>query len=234
MEIEAVIFDVDGTLLDTETLATVAVQNVLSAFGKSDLFTWELNQQTLGLPRVAWVPLVLNKLDLTDLISEDDFFHAWEAKLSEAVDGIHAMAGAESLLDFFHSLQIPLAVATSSTSAAFAKKRVKHSQMFDKFEVIVCGDDPMIKDGKPSPDIYLLAAQRLGVHPSKCLVFEDAIAGVLSAKAAGMQCIAIPDSRIEKEPFLMNASAVIPSLLHFDRKTVYTYSAREIAKQLAG
>ena len=66
------------------------------------------------------------------------------------------------------------------------KKRTHHERhLFEHIDVIVTGDDPAVKNGKPAPDIYLEAARRLGVDPAECLVFEDALSGVKSGKAAG-------------------------------------------------
>lgn len=72
-----------------------------------------------------------------------------------------------------------------------------------------------MKIGKPAPDIYLVAASRLGVNPSECLVFEDALTGVQAGKAAGMRVIAIPDPRLDLEAFAI-ADQVVTSLCDFD------------------
>jgi beta-phosphoglucomutase-like phosphatase (HAD superfamily) len=81
---------------------------------------------------------------------------------------------------------------------------------------IVCGDDPAVKHGKPAPDIYLEAAHRLGVDPSECLVFEDAMSGVQAAKAAGCRVVAVPDPRMNKTIFEDVADVVLDSLSQFD------------------
>jgi len=88
--------------------------------------------------------------------------------------------------------------------------------MFKHFQTIVTGDDKAVKNGKPAPDIYIEAARRLGVHPSECLVFEDAMTGVKSGNAAGCQVVAIPDPRMDKAVFSPMADAVLESLWHFD------------------
>ena len=84
---------------------------------------------------------------------------------------------------------------------------------------IVAGDDPAVINGKPAPDIYLEAARRLNVDPTECLVFEDALSGVRSGKAAGCHVVAIPDPRFsteEKKVFANEADVVLDSLLEFD------------------
>lgn len=83
---------------------------------------------------------------------------------------------------------------------------------------IVAGDHPAVKNGKPAPDIYLEAARQLNVDPKECLVFEDALSGVRSGKAAGCQVVAIPDSRFSEEEtayFFNEADLVVPDLSHF-------------------
>ena len=95
--------------------------------------------------------------------------------------------------------------------------------MFAHMKAIVAGDDPAVKNGKPAPDIYLEAARRLNVDPKECLVFEDALSGVRSGKAAGCHVVAIPDSRFskeEKDKFLQEADQVVESLWKFDGKSL--------------
>ena len=91
--------------------------------------------------------------------------------------------------------------------------------MFQSIQVMVTGDDPNVINGKPAPDIYLEAAKRLGVHPSECLVFEDALTGAQSGKSAGCHVVAVPDHRMEKELFLSVSDEVIDSMEHFSGRS---------------
>ena len=84
----------------------------------------------------------------------------------------------------------------TSTPVLFS---TRHDRIFKHIKVIVAGDDPSIKNGKPAPDIYIEAAKRLNVDLKDCLVFEDALSGVISGKAAGCQVVAIPDSRFSSD-----------------------------------
>ena len=219
--ISGVVFDVDGTLLNTEPLSTLAIIKVLKEVDPShstaEKFDWPLNQRILGLPRNKWIPLLQDALEIHHLITEDDFFHKWESNLGELTEKVEKMPGVVEMVNFFHSKHIPMAVATSSTSAGFNKKRLKHADIFDKFSCFVCGDDAEIKNGKPEPDIYLLAAKRLGVDSMRCLAFEDALSGVKAAVAAGMSCYAIPDHRLDTTPFSQNTSLPILKSMTIDQ-----------------
>lgn len=90
--------------------------------------------------------------------------------------------------------------------------------MFESFQEIVTGDDKNVKNGKPAPDIYLEAAKRLGVHPSECLVFEDALMGAQSGKSAGCHVVAVPDSRMEHGQFLDVADEILTDMWKFSGK----------------
>jgi len=109
---------------------------------------------------------------------------------------------AQPPLPFPPQVGMPMAIATSSQMAAVESKRIRHEDMFSAMSVIVTGDDPAVRSGKPAPDIFLEAASRMGVDPKNCLVFEDSMTGVMSGKAAGCQVVAVPDSRCNKVAFL--------------------------------
>lgn len=94
----------------------------------------------------------------------------------------------------------------------------RHEKMFLSFQTIVAGDDLCVKNGKPAPDIYLEAARRLGMHPSECLVFEDAWTGAKAGKSAGCHVIAVPDSRMERQPYLNVADEIIDDMWQFSGK----------------
>lgn len=131
---------------------------------------------------------------------------------------MQACQGARELVEAAAKLGLPLAIVTSSRSNAVSKKRMQHEDIFRHMKAIVAGDDTAIKNGKPSPDKYLEAANRLGVDPSECLVFEDAISGVKSGKAAGCIVVAVRDPRMDKNIFENEADSVLENLMQFDGK----------------
>ncbi|KAF8736175.1 hypothetical protein HU200_014372 [Digitaria exilis] len=99
----------------------------------------------------------------------------------------------------------------------FALKTQNHQEMFSLMHHVVMGDDPEVKAGKPSPDIFLAAMRRFegNVEPSKCLVFEDAPSGVAAAKNAGMSAVMVPDPRLDVS-YHNGADQVLSSLLDFN------------------
>ena len=237
--IKAILFDLDGTLLDTEQLSDKAM---LMAFGQelipkkvwmecadnNFLLPWELKKQLLGLRGSEWAPKAIKYVNEmwgvpmdespNSLMTVNGIWSAWETALNSLCEEVESCPGALELVEAFSKNKYPMALATSSRQAAVDKKRKRHEGMFQHIPVIVAGDNPAVKSGKPAPDIYLEAARRLGVDPRNCLVFEDALSGVKAGKAAGCQVVAVPDPRFssqEKQTFADAADEVLDSLWDF-------------------
>eukprot|EP01113_Clastostelium_recurvatum_P049536 TRINITY_DN9194_c0_g1_i1.p1 TRINITY_DN9194_c0_g1~~TRINITY_DN9194_c0_g1_i1.p1 ORF type:complete len:188 (+),score=28.32 TRINITY_DN9194_c0_g1_i1:250-813(+) len=148
-------------------------------------------------------------------LSPEEYLALREPRQNELFGECKALPGAIRLVKYLSKHNIPQSVATSSHSSSFAIKTKLHMAWFSHFPVIVKGDDPEVKRGKPFPDIFLEAAKRMGATDmSKCLVLEDAPAGVEAAIAAGMKVVAIPDPNMEKEQF-SQAHQVLASLSEF-------------------
>ncbi|KJE95142.1 HAD-superfamily hydrolase [Capsaspora owczarzaki ATCC 30864] len=210
--VACVLFDLDGTLLDTEPLSDIAMQGVLDRFGKT--MSWELKRKILGLKGSDWSVIVVDHFGLHGLIEPAAIVDGWETNFKQLYSRAQKLPGADRITAHLAQLGIPMAICTSSNSAAVELKRAAHPEMFARCTLVVTGDDPELKNGKPSPDIFLLAAKRLGMRPEQCLVFEDALSGCQAGVAAGMRTIVIPDTRLDRQPFEI-ATEILTSLESF-------------------
>ncbi|PVU97319.1 hypothetical protein BB561_000646 [Smittium simulii] len=213
------IFDVDGTILDTETLYTEAINSALEEYGQ--VMKLETKLKMMGRDSISATKILLEdtKIPLTceEFISKVDVFK------NKVFKNTQFLAGAEKLIRHLYDCKIPIAIATSSAKNFFELKITNHKDLFSLFgQNITCGDDPAVKNPKPNPDIYLLAKDRLGlaqVDPSECLVFEDAVNGVKSGVNANMNVVWIPDLRFcelaDIPSHKHGASKVITSLEDF-------------------
>ncbi len=209
--ISCLIYDMDGLLLDTEGIYTEVTQQIVGEYGK--VFDWSVKEKIIGRRSIQAAEIIVESLDLP--ISPQDYLDSRKDVLLEKFKDTEALPGAKEMTTHFFKLGIPQALATSSSSPMFEAKFEKHKKWFSQFAQIVRGDDPELKEGKPAPDIFLLAANRVGVDPAECLVFEDAPTGTEAALAAGMSVVVVPDPNMDHCHY-KNASQIISSLQDFD------------------
>ena len=202
-----VVFDMDGVLLDTERLYTEITQRICGRFGK--VFDWSVKADMIGRPALESARYLVERLDLP--ITAEEYLTERGVMFETVMPTAAAMAGARELTAALGAAGAVTAVASSSSRALFELKTTRHRAWFGEFRVIVLGDDPRIRHGKPAPDIFLVTAAELGVEPAACVVIEDAPAGVEAARAAGMQVIAVPDPGVDRGR-LAGATAIVGSL----------------------
>jgi HAD superfamily hydrolase (TIGR01509 family) len=182
----AVIFDMDGLILDTEAIARLAWKNSTEDLGfkLSDNDFVSLIGRTATDSDALMQRLFGPTFSIPDLRTR--ITHHWNEHVS--VHGIARKPGVIELLDYLDTLPIRKAVATS-TRRIHAIPNL--GDLYPRFDALATGDE--VKNGKPAPDIFLLAASRLDVKPAECLVLEDSLPGVKGATAAGMKVIMVPD-----------------------------------------
>jgi HAD superfamily hydrolase (TIGR01509 family) len=183
----ACLFDLDGLLLDTEPMHGRAWREAALSFG-AELSEDQL-RQLRGRRRLDCAAQVCQLLPRPVAIEE--LLAVRQPIAERLLAHAPAMPGAEALVRRCRALGIPMALATSSAAASVALKAGPHPWL-GLIEVRIHGDDPELRAGKPAPDIFQLAAQRLGVPASACWAFEDSLAGCQAALAAGCRVHVLP------------------------------------------
>ncbi len=197
----AVIFDLDGVLLDTEPLYSLALERTLAPHGAS--FRSEYKAQVMGLSAYESTRCLLQLAGLA--LPVEQVLEERKVHLRQLFAQCPAIGGALAWVQKLQRHSIPLCVATSSERSLCELKWGSHP-ILQNLEHKLCGDDPESGQHKPAPDIYLAAARRLSVPPQRCLVFEDSIPGVTAALAAGAQVTHV------RSPFV--DPAAVPTVHH--------------------
>ncbi len=184
---DAIIFDMDGLLVDSEPVWHRAETVLIEARGYA--YTPELRAQIIGLRLDAIVETYRRALHFQETTAElvDELNNLMLRFIPQMV---RPQPGARELLRWVQARGLPRAIASSSP-AAVIDAVVESQGWADVFPVRCTADD--VPAGKPAPDVYLAAAARLGVDPARCLALEDSTTGARAAVAAGMVCGAVPD-----------------------------------------
>lgn len=183
---EAVIFDCDGTLVDSMSAHFEAWCHALTLHGAGGVFREDVFFAMGGRPSTD---IVLELNDEYDLKLDPESVAM--AKREAFLKRLGTISLIDEVAAFAESLRgrVPMAIATGSNRMV-VEKTLQAMGVSDWFDEVVTSDD--VAEGKPAPDIFLHAAKLLGVDPKKCLVLEDAPAGILAAQRAGMQVLTIP------------------------------------------
>jgi HAD superfamily hydrolase (TIGR01509 family) len=205
--ISAVLLDMDGTLLDTEKVYFDSLVAALDAAGYAD-DSVALCHAMVGLPGPACEAMLLDRYGADFPLTEiNRAFLINRDRLMEA--GLPLKPGTIALLDALAAANCPMAIVTSS-SRRNAVRHLSLAGIRARFDTILTLDD--VTHGKPSPDLYLLAASRLGFAPQLCVAVEDSNHGVAASHAAGAITIMVPDMTPPTEESRAKCAAVLPDL----------------------
>ena len=185
--VRAVVFDMDGLLVDTEAMS-------------KDAMTVAARQQGVELPHELFVRMVGLNFATSGAIVAEHFgpgfdvpaFQAESTRLFRAAGdiGVALKSGVVELLDLLDELKLPRAIATSSPHHDVERNLGRHG-LRERFDAVVAGGD--YPRSKPFPDPFLTAAEALGIDPGHCLALEDSHNGIRAAHAAGMMAVMVPD-----------------------------------------
>lgn len=206
--LEAVIFDMDGVIFDSEALVISTWKQVADKYGISGIE--DTCMECLGTNSEATVrifqknygkdfPYAVYKKEMAELFHEQ----AAGGKLPKK-------KGVIELLEYLHYRDIKVGLATS-TREEVVKKELSEGGLFEYFDEIICGD--MVKRSKPEQDIYLEACKRLQVSPENCYGIEDSYNGIRALKGAGMHAVMVPDLANPTKEMEELAECILPSLL---------------------
>lgn len=205
--IRAVLFDMDGTLIDTEKYYRIFWPRAMAEFGYHMTDEQVLSMRSLGRP---FAPAQLKAW-----FGEDLDYYAIRARRTEMMEecldreGISLKAGAVEILEYLRRAGIPAAVATA-TPPERTEKYLQLTGIREYFTKIISATQ--VKEGKPSPDIYLFACEEMGAAPGECMAVEDSPNGVLSAYRAGCKVVMIPDQTQPEEELRKLLYGCVPSL----------------------
>ena len=217
---DAVIFDLDGLLADTEIISLKVYQELLKDFGI--LFTEETySREYSGHREEENVQRFLDTYDLPWNFDQT-LEKVYELEARILAKGVNLKKGAKNLLAFLQREGIPIALATSSVESR-ARIILDSNGILSLFDHLVFAKD--VKRSKPYPDIFLKACRDLNVLPENCLVLEDSEAGIEAAYRAGIPVICIPDLKMPAQSFLNKTEQVFQDL---DAVRDYLESKKEV------
>jgi HAD superfamily hydrolase (TIGR01509 family) len=187
--VKAVLWDMDGTIIDSEKLWDVAINELYARHGR--VLAPEIRESTVGGSADGVIRIVFEDLGLEPdpdhMADVANWMHDRVGELFGA--GLPWCAGAQELLDALRVAEVPMALVTNTRRAL--TENALNSIGRHYFSVAVCGDE--VAHGKPAPDAYLRAAELLGVAAADCLAIEDSVTGSAAAEAAGCPVLVVPN-----------------------------------------
>ena len=200
--VSAVVFDMDGVIVDSVWINTKAAEMTFSEVGIT--LTKEDREIVAGRHPADFLPILQERYPL----DPENMMEREEVHYFSLFEKIEAFPRTLQLLRELQERNIPLALSTSSSRRS-VDIVLKKFGLEDVFRAVVTFED--CENRKPAPDSYVLAAQRLGIPAKDCLVIEDTRVGVQAAKAAGMKCVALPNRHTEHQDFREADRIMLPN-----------------------
>ncbi len=221
----SVIFDLDGTLVDSEPNYYEAGRRTLAEYGIDD-FTWAIHEEYVGISTqetvADWKRRYGLRVPVAELLAVKNRHYLELARTSA-----RAYPEMRKFVELLAGEGVPLAVASGSSPEAI-ETILSRTGLDAQLRTIVSADE--VAQGKPAPDVFLEAARRLGADPADCVVLEDAAPGAAAAHAAGMRCIAIPyvATQADAPEFARADLLVRGGQAEFTARAAYEWLARTV------
>ncbi len=203
---QALIFDFDGLIVDTESIGVKIFENAFSKVGLT--FDVDGFVKLVGLATGGEYDPWTIYANHTGKYSPEEVHERYSMRVDEAVRQAKPLEGVLELIDEAKSQGLLLAVGTSSPKS-WVYPKLEHFGILDKFDTIVTSDD--VTEGKPSPEIFLKVLERLQVEPQNALVLEDSTNGTIAANRAGVRVVVVPNAITSREDH-ERADFILPSL----------------------
>ncbi|TET81040.1 MAG: HAD family phosphatase [Anaerolineales bacterium] len=193
--IKAVIFDLDGLMIESESIGYQVWRQVVAEFGSE--MSEALYREFIGKTPEATIDLVCEILGLS--ISPQDLSERyWRQRTETMCVEAQAVEGLVTLIEDLHQHHVPLGVASNSPTD-YVERVLEALQLRQRFQAVIGSDQ--VPEGKPAPDVYLATAAALTVDPQDCLAIEDSPTGLQAALNAGMRCLVVPNENLEGDDF---------------------------------
>ena len=218
--LKAAIFDLDGVIVNTVPLHFKAWKKMFNEYGNE--FTFEdYKEKVDGIPRMDGARAILTKLSQEELEKAATKKQSYFLEFLNS-DSVDAYRSTINLIDGLKSKNVKVAVISSSKNCKYILDKIK---LTPKLDAIITGND--ITKGKPDPQVFLMAAEKVNASPSTCVVFEDAVLGVEAAKKGGMFCVGI--DRYDDKVRLGKADIIVSDLSELTAEGVVNFLKGENA-----
>lgn len=193
--IKGIVFDLDGVMLDSEALSILVWRDILARYDAH--ISNEVYESMIGMASMPAAKLVIAETGVP-MDAEEILRVHWDMLVEVIEDQAKAEKGLIDLLDAFSDRELPMAVASNSPSQ-YVHSVLASLKVRDRFLSVICADE--ITHAKPHPEIYLKAAEAIGIAPEHCLAIEDSPIGLEAALAAGMRCAVIPNHHLKNPDY---------------------------------